>query len=315
MAAVTGPEYSFSPPAGPSASGRRRRTLIAVVVAWMVVVAGLAVWSVRRDPATVPEQRDIAQALPELQRAAGVVFAAAGGPGRAVLLGDLKVSRDCQITPVRAGVIAARDVTVYVRAGEVRAGIEAIAAALPKSYRASLSIGRGATEYALHADAGNFIGIDADLNAGEQALTLAVSSGCRPLVSGELDRSDPAAGPAPAALGAVLAALGASGTPSGSDVSPAPSTTVSPSLSGATSSAAPGVAAQAVACPRGGTTGTYTVDGVAAPADLGGSLRGVLSGASVIWSGANGWAYRTGDDSVVVQVDGKRLRVSASTAC
>ena len=321
MAAVTGPEYSFPPPAGPSASGRRR-SLIAVVVAWLVVVVGLAVWSVRRDPATVPEQRSIAQALPQLQRAVGVVFAAAGGSGRAVLLGDLKVSHDCQITPVRAGVTATRDVVVYVRTGEVRAGIEAIAAALPKSYRASLAIGRGGTDYALHADAGNFIGVDADLDSGEHALALVVSSGCRPPVSGEPDRSDPATGPAPAALGAVLAALGAPRTPSGSAGLGAPSVSTPPGgapspvvPSGLGGGTPPGVTVEAVACPRGGTAGTYTVDGVAAPADLGGSLQGVLTGTSVISSGPGAWAYRMGSDSVVVQVDGKRLRVSASTAC
>ena len=316
MAAVTAPETSSPLPARPSGWGRRRRLLIVIVAVWTVVVAGLAVWSVGRDPATVPEQRDIAQALPELRQAVGVVFAAAGGPGRAVVLGDLTVSQECRVTPVRAGVIAVRDVRVYLRAGEARAGVEAIAAALPESYRVEVTSGRGGTEFALHGDAGNFIGVDGDLNAGEQVLTLRVSSGCRPLSSGQLDKSDPATGPAPAALGAALAALGAPGVPAGS---PGPSGSavpgVSPSLSGAKPSPAQALAVRAVACPDGGTAGTYTVDGVAAPADLGRSLRGVASGASVIRSGSSGWAYRTGNDSVVVLVDGKRLRVSATTAC
>lgn len=293
MAAVTVPERIFPPPAGPSTSGRRRRALIAVVAGWMVVVAGLAVWSVGRDPATVVEQRDIAQALPELQRAAGVVFAAASGPGRAVLLGDLQVSGDCQITPVRAGASAERDVTVFVRAGEARAGVAAIAAALPTSFHVQVTAARGGTELALHADAGDFIGIDGSLDAGDHLLTLRVSSGCRSPVAGNLDRSDPAAGPAPAALGAALAALGASGA--------------------GVSSGPPAV--HTIACPDGATAGSYTVGGVAAPTDLGRSLHGVASGASLIWSDPTGWAYRAGNDSVMVQPDGKQLWVSATTAC
>ena len=72
-------------------------------VAWGVVVAGVAVWSVGHSPATVPEQRTIGQAMPELQQAAGVVYAAASGPGRAVVLGGLQVATGCRVTPVRHG--------------------------------------------------------------------------------------------------------------------------------------------------------------------------------------------------------------------
>jgi hypothetical protein len=289
MAAVTEPGYGFPP--APARRDRRRRVLIAVVAAWAVVIAGLAVWSVRRDPATVPEQRDIRQALPELQRAVGVVFGAAGGPGRAVVLGDLNVAERCRVTPVREGVIASRDVTVYVRSGSARVDVEAIAAALPTGYRAGVSVGRGGTRFTFHADAGNFVGIDATSDAEAQVVTLRASSGCRPLVSGPLDRADPPVGPAPPALGAVLAAVGAPAAEKN------------------------GETVRAVACAEGGTAGTYTVDGVTAPPDLAASLRGPVSGASVIWSGRSGWAYRTGNDSVVVTADGGHLRVSASTAC
>jgi hypothetical protein len=287
MAAVTEPEYSFSP--APVRPRRRRWVLTAVIAVWVVVLGGLAIWSVKHDPATVPEQRDIRQALPELQQAVGVVFAAAGGPGRAVVLGPLETAERCRVTPVREGVVAGRDVIVYVRSGSARVDVEAIAAALPKGYRAEVSVGRAGTRFAFHADAGNFVGIDATSDAEAQVVTLRASSGCRPTVSGPLDQADPHAGAAPAALGAVLAAVGA------------------PVGSAAT--------VQSVACADGGTAGTYSVDGIAEPRDLAGSLRGVMSGASVIWSDPAGWAYRTGNDSVVITADGGRLRVSASTAC
>src|SRR4051812_34529805 len=101
MAAVTGSKPSHPPPT--AARAGRRRWLTAGAVVWIVVVAALSVWSVRHDPATVEEQRDMAQALPELQRAVGVVFAAADGSGQGVVLGDLALHRSCRITPVRHG--------------------------------------------------------------------------------------------------------------------------------------------------------------------------------------------------------------------
>ena len=70
-----------------------------IVGARIVAVAVLGWWSVRNDPPTVPEQRDIADALPVLERATGAMFAAATADDRAVVLGELRVSRDCTVTP------------------------------------------------------------------------------------------------------------------------------------------------------------------------------------------------------------------------
>ena len=130
------------PPAAPQT--RRRWWLIAVVAAWIVAVAVLGWWSVRNDPPTVPEQRDIADALPVLDRATGAMFAAATAEDRAVVLGDLRVSRDCTVTPVRGGVEASRDVTVYVQAGQALTALNDIAAALPPDFRAEAGGSSGA---------------------------------------------------------------------------------------------------------------------------------------------------------------------------
>src|SRR4051812_46619667 len=136
MAAVTVPGYSSAPPE-PQPVKKRRWWLVGLVVGWILVVAGLGVRSVRNDPPTVPEQREIAQALPVLERATGAVLAAAtAGNDRAVVLGDLRAARDCTITPVRRGVEATRDVTVYVAADRALNVLEEIAAALPDGYRA-----------------------------------------------------------------------------------------------------------------------------------------------------------------------------------
>jgi hypothetical protein len=372
MAAVTGPVRGFPPPG----KWRRRRVLLWGAVAWGVVVAALAVWSVGHSPATVPEQRTIGQAMPELQQAAGVVFAAATGPGRAVVLGGLQVASGCRVTPVRHGDSVSRDVTVYVRAGEQSGDIEAIAAALPSRYQVQVTPSRGGTRFVLHADAGNFIGIDLDATVGDAALTLRVSSGCRPIGADGVDRVDPKAGAAPEALSEALTALTAPAVaartraagpstgagskpwptnrpvPPGAGIltqpggGPAPSTAVPSSAkpsgaarseadpsgadpsgadpvgagpSGAVpSSAVPsgtGVTVQSVRCPAGGTAGTYTVGGVAAPKDWARRLGRIASGAAVVRSDTGRWAYRTGNDSVVVVDEGQSLRVSASTSC
>jgi hypothetical protein len=147
---------------------------------------------------------------------------------------------------------------------------------------------RGGTRWALHADAGNFIGIDMDTSVGDSSFTLRVSSGCRPVGAGGIDRSDPSAGPAPAVLRTTLDALG--GT-------------------------AEAVTVHTVGCPDGGTAGTYTVSGLAAPGDWPRRLAPVASGAAVVRADTSRRAFRTGNDSVLVVSDGHTLRVSASTAC
>ena len=295
MAAVTGPQYTFAPPP----REKRRPWLIGLTMAWIVVVAGLGWWSVRRDPATVPEQRDIVAAVADVRATAGVVFAAADGDGRAVVVGGFELDRDCRITPVRGGLSAARNVTVYVRDGAAREALEAVAARLPRGYRAQVAVSRGGTRLALHADAGEFVGIDADAESTAGLFTLRITTGCRPAGTGDPGRADPAAGPVPTSLGAVLAGLGA-GVPAG----------------GAAGAGDPGGAVvEAVACPGGGVAATYTVDDVAAPADMAARLRAVSAGAAAVRADDSVWAYRTGGDSVVVLSSGKSLRVSVSTGC
>jgi hypothetical protein len=286
MAAVTGPQVG-APPL-PGESGHKRRWwLVGIVFGWMAIIAGLAAWSVWRSPATVPEQRDIAQAVPELQRAAGVLFAASDGDGRAVVLGDLELIGDCRITPVRHGIMAARDVTVYVAEGKASTALVGIADALPASYRPDVITSRGGTRLSLHADAGNFIGIDTGAEATAKTLTLRLTSGCRPGRASDVDRAGPAAGAAPAELGAVLRGLGADGPP----------------------------VVRAVSCPDGGVAATYTVDGIPTPGDLAKRMRALTAGAAVVRSDGAAWAYRKGSESVIVVPDDKELRVSVSTAC
>jgi hypothetical protein len=257
------------------------------VFAWIAVVVVVGSWSVWHSPATVPEQQDIAHAVPELQRAAGVTYAAADGDGRAVVLGELELIGDCRITPLRHGYVAARDLTVYVREGDARAMLDAIAGALPEAYGAEVSESRGGTRLGLHADAGNFIGIDTALDATAKTITLRLTSGCRPGPASKVDRRDPGVAAAPAELDTVLTGLGATGS--------------TPQV-------------RAVACPDGGAAASWTVE-VPPPADLASRMRAVSAGATVVRSDDAAWAYRRNGVSVVVVPDGKQVRVSVGTGC
>jgi hypothetical protein len=283
MAGVTVPGYPWAAP--PTAPPRRRWWLIGTVAAWALVLGLVAIWSAVHDPPTVPEQRTIAEALPVLQQATGAVLAAATGPGRAVALGTTKLAGGCRITPVRDGVEATRDVTMYVPAGQARPALDAVAKGLPAGYRARVA-GTG-TRVGLHGDAGSYVAIDADTLANAQVVTLGVSTGCRPAAATALDVAEPPTGAPPIAFTAALRALGVAGE----------------------------TTATAVRCPDGGAAATYTVERRWIAADLGRSLQPALGGATVVRADPDGWAYRTGSDSVVVLRDGTSLHVSATTPC
>ncbi|MEV6344465.1 hypothetical protein [Actinoplanes sp. NPDC051851] len=276
MAAVTAP-------GSVRATAGRRRWLVGVVAGWVVVVAGTAVWSERNDPPTVAEQRTIAQAVPRLQAATGTVLAAAEEAGWVVRLGALSIA-DCRITPVRTGRLAKRDVVVYAPAEQAREALDAVAGGLPADYRAGVTALRGGTELGLYADAGEFIRITSEVAATDQVLTITVDTGCRP-ADDTVDRGDPGAGDAPEALSATLTALGA----------PADAA----------------VTTEAVGCPGGGTAATFEASGGAG----GGAPRGMPDGTTLVWSGADGWAYAKGRESVVITDQGDRLRVSVTTVC
>jgi hypothetical protein len=283
MACVTVPGYAWAAP--PTAPPRRRWWLIGTVAAWALVLGLVAIWSAVHDPPTVPEQRTIAEAVPVLQQATGAVLAAATGPGRAVVLGTTKLAGGCRITPVRDGVEATRDVTMYVPAGQARQALDAVAKGLPAGYRVRVA-GTG-TRVGLHGDAGSYVAIGADTLANAQVVTLEVSTGCRPAAGTALNLAEPPTGAPPIAFTAALRALGVAGE----------------------------TTATAVRCPDGGAAATYTVERRWIAADLGHTLQPALGGATVVRADPDGWAYRTGSDSVVVLRDGTSLHVSATTPC
>jgi hypothetical protein len=291
MAAVSAPGYPYlaPPPPAPPARPRRRWPLV-LVAAWIVVLGGLAFWSVRHSPPTVPDQRSIAQALPVLQRAAGALAAAADGPDRVVVLGPVRLDPGCRITPIRHGVEGTRAVTVTVQAGGANKALSEIAAALPPGYGATVRTSNAGRLLGLEADAGGYVAVDARTPANAQSFTLEASTGCRPAADTAHVAPDPVAPGPPGALTAALRVLAPTTDP------------VIPRV-------------VSLSCPTGTAAGTYTVDNLPAPRDLGLALQPAVTGATVIRSDPDDWAYRVGRASVVVSEDGGRVSVEATTDC
>jgi hypothetical protein len=204
-----------------------------------------------------------------------------------VVLGVTRLVRGCRITPVRDGVEATRDVTVYVRADQAPAALDTIAAGLPPDYRPDVVRSSRGTRLALHADAGGYVSVDVDTEADAQQFTLQASTGCRPTAETAPATAAPGLGPEPMPLRDALRVLGLTGTPS----------------------------TQSIACPAGGAAGTFTVDTTPAPPNLGSALQPAVNGAYVVLADPEAWAYRRDSTSVVVTATGDRLRVSATTPC
>jgi hypothetical protein len=285
---VTLPAYSYPPPPAPP-KRKLRWWLVGIAAAWLVVVAVLAVWSVRNDPPSVPEQRNIKEALPYLERATAAMLAAADGNGRAVVLGDLVFARDCRVTPVRAGVQATRDVTVHVRADQAGPAFDAIVAALPAAYKAQARHSPLGTRHDLYADAGGFVAIDGTARTDDTVFTLRASTGCRPLADGvDLSPTEPPATSTPDAFRRAVSALG-SATATASE--------------------------RAVSCPGGGTARTVVSGDLDQPKDLGKALEGLVPTAAIVQADPRDWAYRDGDVSIVVAEIGGKARVSATAGC
>jgi hypothetical protein len=280
MAAVTGPGNATVPPG----SGRRR-WLRVVAGVWAAVLLAAVFWSVRTDPPTVPEQRDIARALTVLRAASGSVAAVAQDERWTLSLGELRFE-DCSITPAWDGLDATREVTLYVPEGDARTALDAIAAGLPADYAAGVTASRGATRLTFFADAGEHVGIEAEAHSSDQVLRIRVFTGCRPGVAG-LDTSDPAAGPVPELLRSTVAAIGGG----------AEETTSS----------------RALVCAGGGTLATFVAD--AGPSTPDSGPRGLPDGTTPVWTDASGWAYRMGSESIVITSDRDRLRVTVTTGC
>ncbi|MFC0008117.1 hypothetical protein [Micromonospora siamensis] len=277
----------WAPPSGPGEPpGPTRgwaRWLPALTVVWAVLL-GVLVWvSVRDDPPTVREQRDLAQAGPVVDRAVGELLAAVGDAG-AVALAPARVTPGCRITPMEDGAALERAVAVEFAGDDVRGLLERVAARLPGDWRAGVRVtGEGAR---LWGDAGGFVAVRGR-PAGPGRVLLTADTGCRPVGAGYRPPTA-SAGPEGAALADALRALGL-------PAAPRPELTAAP-------------------CPAGEGTNTRTVRATGpAPATL--AALAPLAGDSTVRDTPEVYAWRSGAVSVVVERAGDEVRLAASTGC
>ncbi|WP_433388049.1 hypothetical protein [Micromonospora sp. KLBMP9576] len=274
----------YAPPTGPGkpASSRRWwRLLLAATVAWAVLLAALTWISVRNDPPTVREQRSLAEAGPVVDGAVGELVAAAGDTA---VLTPPRIERGCRITPFADGADLSRGVDVFVVAGGERALLEQVADRLPAAWRAGVRATSDGPR--LRADAGEFVTVDGGVE-GDGRVRFTVDSGCRPVGDGHVVPGTGAAGAEADALAEALRALGA----------PADSI---PELVTAP-------------CPGGGTARSARSPGVVATSAPVAALAPV-GGAPVLRDLA-AYAYRRGPVTVVADLSGDRVVLSATTGC
>ncbi|WKU02651.1 hypothetical protein [Micromonospora sp. HUAS LYJ1] len=272
-------QQGYAPPTGPSAPRRRLAWLLAVTVAWAVVVGGLTWWSARHDPPTVKEQRTLAEAGPVVDRALGELVAAVGD-GAWALTGP-QVERGCRITPMADGATLSRGLDVLVAEGGERALLDRVADRLPADWRAGVRA--GASGPRLRADAGKFVVVQGRVTSGGR-VRFTADTGCRPVGAGY---PQPSAAPADPTLDAALRALGR------------------PARSAPEQVTAP--------CPGGGTARTVAVSAGDAPVVLTG-LRPLAAGSPVA-DLPEVYAYRSGPATVLADGTGTQVRLAASTGC
>ena len=187
-------ERVIPPPAPPRP---RHRVLIAVALAWGLVLVTTGIWYSFHGRPTAREQTTVAQAQPVVDRAAGAVVHAAGTAAVPAVFGFDKVS-DCDVTPLRGGVKYERAVWLYTTAGGEPDLLQRIADALPGRYKAQVHHPADGGLPTLTADAGFFVTVEGSI-PGSGLVTVEVGTGCRSL--GHQPAADPSAPPGANPLG------------------------------------------------------------------------------------------------------------------
>jgi hypothetical protein len=178
-------------------ASRRRRALLAVALAWgMLLVAG-GIWYSFHGRATAREQTTVAEAQPVVDRALEDVVRAAGAAAVPAVFGFEKVS-DCHVTPIRSGATYERALWLYTAPAGAPDLLDRIAAGLPSGYDPEVHHTPGGTPHTLTADAGQFVTVNATAEAAG-LVTVKAGTGCRTL--GHQPAADPTSAPGPDPLG------------------------------------------------------------------------------------------------------------------
>jgi hypothetical protein len=261
---------------------KRRRWIIAGVVAWAAVIAGFAVYSYDNDPPTAREQTTIADALPTVDGALGRIYAALDPATSVAALGGYRrTERSCRVTTAREGTRFARDLTVYVKKSTEAAVLDRVKAALPAAFEAAVT--HNGTTDLLSADAGNFVAVRGSVTEPGR-LRFTADTGCR-IQNAAVDEPTPQSqDPDRAPVQAVLDALG------------------QPASQWRT---------HRLACPDGGAL--RTVEAVAT--GDGAAARATVPGPAVVHDEPKAFAYRAGAAGIAMHAENDKLVVSSTAGC
>jgi hypothetical protein len=150
---------------------RKRPLVIAAVTAWGLLLAGLAYYSYRTSPPTVPGQTTVTQARTTMDRVTGELEKISSS----VAVGDY-TQQSCSITKSRGGASIKRELTFTTTPGTEPTLLRSIASGLPAAYHAQTT--DADSTITLYADAGMFVAVRGRTgDAGTVVVTL--SSGCR----------------------------------------------------------------------------------------------------------------------------------------
>ncbi|WP_238019993.1 hypothetical protein KZZ52_03530 [Dactylosporangium sp. AC04546] len=261
----------------------KRRWIIAGTAAWALVIGGLAYFSYRYDSPTARDQTTIAEALPTLDTALGSVYAGLDPASSvAVLSGYNRTDQSCRVTSAREGTRFERVLMVYVRSGDEGPTLDRIKAALPASYKASVS--HSVTTHTLSADAGNFVLLRGGMVAAGQ-LRFTADTGCR-----------------------VQDAPVEEATPHSQNANRAPVQAVLDTLAKPASE----WRTHRLTCPSGGTLWTVEAK-VATPDDT--KARATVPESAVIQNSEKLFAYRAGEAGVTLRKDAETLIITSTAGC
>ncbi|WP_130405039.1 hypothetical protein [Micromonospora violae] len=270
--------------AAPAPTRPRRRWLLAVTVAWAVLLAGLTWLSVRNDPPTVREQRSLDQAGPVVDRAVGELARAAGA-ANLLELSPARISSGCRVTPFADGARLRREVVVLGATGDERAVLAGIADRLPASWRAG--VGPGVDGPELRADAGEFVAVEGRPTV-DGRVRLVVDTGCRPIGTGYIPALVTSDGPETAALTAARQALHQPGDA-------VPELVIAP-------------------CPGGGLARTaWSATGPGPAAST--TALAALAGNAPLLDQPPVYAYRSGAVTVLAELGADATRLAATVGC
>jgi hypothetical protein len=256
--------------------------MLALGLAWLVVLAGSLAYALARGGPTAREQTSIQDALPVVDHTLALVATDATADGMAVVYAGGYERLTCRVTSARPGVRFKRAVTAVVTPGTEQALLQRVAARLPSSFHAST---RGGTSPRLFADAGFYVLLTGTVNAPGQVRFVADTGDCRPGSNVEAVDTGVARDEAP--VTAALARLGLE---------------------------AQQWQAYSVGCPGGtsfATTEARTGE-VTLKSPLDETLRGTPD---AVVASPELYAYRNGADGVTVRTENGQVVVTATTHC